>query len=358
MTGFEYGNARLRFMKSRLLSRKDLETLIESGSLQGLIAALIRTVYHEPVEAALTRWTGMECVSESLHAELINTLGKIRTFYAGKPGEAVAVVLRAYDIHNLKAVLRGVSRDVPAAEVLSSLLPAGEIEYHEWAELAGLQDARAVIDVIASQGLSLAEPLLRLRANRTTVNLFETELALDRWHIQKSLRYAKTRVRGGNLLVAALSLESDLVNLMTALRFAHSPAERGLLRELIGTDDLDRLFVGPGHLSFALLAQAGSQNSLGAAIAALGPTAYEKALEAGLQAYIHSGRLGGFEKSLRRYRLQWMINSIAKDPLGIGVMLGYTALKINEVNNVRWIARGVNIGLKTEAIRAEVEFLQ
>jgi V/A-type H+-transporting ATPase subunit C len=104
MTGFEYGNARLRFMKSRLLSRKEMEALIEVGSLQGLIAALTRTAYHKSVEAALTRWTGMECISEALHAELINTLGKIRKFYTGQPGELVAIVLRAYDIHNLKAI--------------------------------------------------------------------------------------------------------------------------------------------------------------------------------------------------------------------------------------------------------------
>jgi len=356
-TGFEYGNARLRFLKSRLLSQKELESLIESGSLQGLIAALTRTVYHKPVEAALTRWTGMECISESLHAELVNTLGKIRSFYTGKPGETVAIVLQAYDIHNLKVILRGVSRNVPAAEILPSLLPAGEIDYHTWVELANLQDARAVIDVIATQGLPFAQPLLQLRASRATLNLFEMELLLNQWHMQKSLRYAKTNVRGGSILAAAFSLESDLVNLMTALRFAHSPAERGLLRELIASDDLSQLFVGPGRLSFALLAQAGSQNSLEAAITALGPTTYGEVLRAGLQAHTRSGRLSDMEKGFTRYRLQWMISSIAKDPLGIGVVLGYIALKINEVNNIHWIAQGINIGLKADAIRAEVEFV-
>jgi vacuolar-type H+-ATPase subunit C/Vma6 len=48
---------------------------------------------------------------------------------------------------------------------------------------------------------------------------------------------------------------------------------------------------------------------------------------------------------------------IPKDPLGIGVVLGYIALKINEVNNIRWIAQGANIGLKAEAIHLEVEFI-
>ena len=40
MSDFDYGNARLRVMKSRLLSRQELEALAEAGSLNGLIAAL------------------------------------------------------------------------------------------------------------------------------------------------------------------------------------------------------------------------------------------------------------------------------------------------------------------------------
>ncbi|NOH03424.1 MAG: V-type ATPase subunit [Chloroflexi bacterium] len=358
MTGFEYGNARLRYMKSRLLSRSELEGLTESDSLQGLIAALTRTAYRKSVETALTRWLGMECISEALHAELISLLGKIRSFYSGTPGEMVAIVLRAYDIHNLKTILRGISTNAPAAEILASLLPVGAIDHRLWAELANLQDVRAVIDVIASQGLPLAQPLLRLRAGRTAFSLFEMELALDQWHIHEALRFAKTKLRGKNRLTAALTLDSDLMNLMTALRFSHSPAERRLLRERTASDDLSQLFVGPGTLSFKLLAYAASQNSLEAALTVFGHSPYEAALQAGLEAHARSGRLTGLEKSLRRYRLQWMINSIAKDPLGIGLVLGCIALKVNEVNNLRWVAQGIHLGLKPDAIREEVEFVE
>jgi vacuolar-type H+-ATPase subunit C/Vma6 len=45
---------------------------------------------------------------------------------------------------------------------------------------------------------------------------------------------------------------------------------------------------------------------------------------------------------------------IAKDPLGIGVVLGYLALKTAEVGHIRWIAYGISLGLPTERIRAEV----
>jgi V/A-type H+-transporting ATPase subunit C len=300
----------------------------------------------------------MECISESLHTELINTLGKVRAFYQGRAGEQVAFVLLPYDIHNLKTVLRGVSGHVPAAEILSSLLPAGGIGYSIWVELANMQDARTMIDMLATQRWSLAQPLLQLRASRKTPNLFEMELALDQWHIQEAFRYLKTVGRGRNRLIDTIKIDSDIMNLMTALRFAHSPAERGLLRNQIGSDDLRQMFVGPGNLSFAQLARAASQNSLEAAITALGPTVYGSALRTGVQVHARSGRLSGFERSLRRYRLHWISSLVAKDPLGIGVVLGYIALKINEVNSILWIAQGINMGLKTDVIRAEVEFIQ
>lgn len=47
MSDFDYGNARLRVMKSRLLTYRDLETLIEADTVQSLTVALIEFPYPE-----------------------------------------------------------------------------------------------------------------------------------------------------------------------------------------------------------------------------------------------------------------------------------------------------------------------
>ena len=77
---FDYGNARLHAMKSRLLSRDELERLAEAGSLQGLIAALTNTPYRKAVEIAITYTTGMGCIHEALRVDLVTQLQKIRQF--------------------------------------------------------------------------------------------------------------------------------------------------------------------------------------------------------------------------------------------------------------------------------------
>jgi vacuolar-type H+-ATPase subunit C/Vma6 len=154
-----------------------------------------------------------------------------------------------------------------------------------------------------------------------------------------------------------MKLEADITNLLTVLRFTLVPAERRLLREHLGADDLSHLFVGPGNLSFERLARASSQDSLPGAFQMLAGSAYGPVLETGLEAFTKTGRLSDFEIRLKHYRLRWLAGLIPKCPLGIGVLLGYLALKTNEIANIGWVAQGINLGLKTETIRSELEFV-
>ncbi len=175
MSGYEYGNARLRAMRSRLLSRHELESLAETGSLQGLIAALTKTAYQKPVEAALTRSSGMACIDEALHNDLIQTVAKIHGFYHADTAKVTAIIFRAYDIHNLKAILRGLTKSISSSDIVASLLPVGELGMNTLREIARLNNPREAIDLMASQSLPLAEPLLKLRAEHPGADTFEME---------------------------------------------------------------------------------------------------------------------------------------------------------------------------------------
>lgn len=357
MSDYDYGNARLRAMKSRLLPLRELETLIKIDSLLGLIAALTKTAYRKPVETALARTSGMQCITEALRNDLVNTLCKIHKFYQGQAGELVTLVLRAYDIHNLKAILRGLSKNVPVGEILAALLPIGELEYGTWAELARAPGPRACTDLLASMGLPFAWPLLRLRAERPGVGTSEKELALEQWYFKEAFQTLAQVRRDGRVLLSALQLKADLINLQSIMRFAYAPTERKLLRDWLNISDMERIFVGPGRLPFSLLAEAGNQDTIDAAIGTLAGTPYETSLTAGLRAYTQSGRLSDFERELFRFRLNWMSRQIASDPLGIGVLLGYLELKINEVNNIRWIAQAIRLELRADSIRSEMLFV-
>jgi vacuolar-type H+-ATPase subunit C/Vma6 len=117
------------------------------------------------------------------------------------------------------------------------------------------------------------------------------------------------------------------------------------------------LFIEQGKIQCGLLSQAGSQETMNAAVGILESTLYEVPLKAGLNAYGNSALLSEFEKHLKRFQLEYYAKMMIKDPLGIGVPLGFLALKTNEVRNIRWMAQGIHLGLSSEAIRSELEYL-
>ena len=356
MAEFDYGNARLRAMKSRLLSGHELEALAEAGSLQGLISALTKTAYRKSVEAALTHVSGMDCIHEALRNDLIATLGKVHGFFQEQAEEMVAMVLRAYDVHNLIAILRGLAKNAPQNEILSALLPVGDISLSLLAELMRASNPRDAIDLSASMNLLITQPLLRLRIEHPGAETDEMEVALNKWYFAESQQLLSEKDRG-ELLSSALKQDADIANLVTVLRFVYAPTEKTALRERFGTDDIVYLLVGPGFLTFELLARISQQGTLPSLLKILNESPYGPALADGQTAFERSGRLSEFERSLNRLRLNWMGQQIAKDSLGIGVFLGYQALKTNEIKNIRWIAQGVKNGANAAAIQSELEFI-
>jgi len=355
MPNFDYGNARLRAWKSRLLSQRELDSLVGAESLNGLISALIKTAYRKPVETALTRTSGLDCITESLHYDLLSAFGKVGNYYDEQAGEMVEIVLRRYDVHNIKGILRGLSKNVEANEIMTALMPVGELDANILAELVRSPDPRTAIDLMAMMGLIFSQPLLKLRSERPGATIAEIELALDRWFFQDTFLYLENVQRDGKVLLKAIQLEADLINIFTMLRFVSLPGERRLLHEWLQNEEFDALLVGPGRLPFAVLNRSAQQDTVEAAVEIIGQSLYGPALGVGLSKFAKSSLLSDIEKQLKRFRLAWMAGQIVKDPLGIGVLLGYIALKTNEVNNIRWIAHGINLGLSAEAIRRELE---
>jgi V/A-type H+-transporting ATPase subunit C len=335
-----------------------MEALAEISSLQILSNALLKTAYRRAVESALVRGGGMAvCITEALGRDLAETLGKMRSFYDGHAGEQIVVMLGAYDVHNLKTILRGLSKNALPEEMIAALVPVGELTAGLLAQLARAPEPRAAIDQLASMRLPIAQPLVKLRTEQPGALLRDMELALDHWRFQEARARLQRSSAGSGLLLEALEAEVDQINLLTILRFVYAPGERQMLQKRLESDDLSRCFVGPGRLSFELLNRASRQDTLAAAAETLSGTRYEAPLQAGLSAHKLSNRLSDLEIHLRAALLRWKAGLVATDPLGIGVPLGYSALKGNEVANLRWLARGIHLGLGADAIKADLEFV-
>lgn len=341
-------------MKSRLLTRRDLEDLAGVGSLRALVAALAKTPYRQALEAALVQLADREAVLAALRADFEETVTSLRRFYNGDAAVRVRLILNQYDVHNLKAVLRGLGGHAAPGEIRAALLPVGLLTGDVLAELAQAPNPRAAVDLLASSGQPYARPLLRLRAEKPGATTQEMELRLDQWYFEDAL--ATAQELSDDTLLDALRLEADLINVHSALRLAAAPDEVKAVAGWLDTDALSALFVGPGRIPFDLLARAVRQEAVAGAVDLLAGSAYAGALASGMEQYRRTGRLSSFERQLLYFRLSRYASLIARQPLAVGVVLGYLALKANEIDNLRWIANGIHLGMKPENIRAELVF--
>jgi V/A-type H+-transporting ATPase subunit C len=355
---FDYANARLRARKSRLLSRDKLVGFARLDNLPSLLNALADTPYRRAVDAALTHAIELEALFWALHADLVDNLGEMRDFFNAGTRQWIDLLLRTYDVYNLKTILRGLSQDLPGEEIKRALLPIGALTPGMLEELMKAPSPRAAVDRLASLGSPFAHPLLFMRAERPGAPVFEMELGLERWHdrqMRQRLKGAPEQARG---LLAAQDIEADLTNILTALRFAHSPQERPKLLEQLGFEEVESLFIGPGKIDLSRLAQAADQASVEQAVEVMARPPYAVPLEEGLEVYSQNRRLSAIEDRLWQHQLSWRARQILKDPLGIGVPMGYLTLKVNEVRNLRWIGLGIDLGVAAKEIREGLVFVR
>ncbi len=346
MSDFDYGNPRLRAMKSRLLTARDLESMAASTSLEALIAALSKTPYQEKIKEALSHAHGIECVQLALRLDLLKLTSLLQTYYPGKAGDAIETLLWNYDIQNLKAILRGLTLMLPTEDILSALLPAGVISEPVLHRLAHCANTGEALNTIVTLQLPFTSAILKSINTQEISEPKTLEAALENWYFTYALeRTDRVAREDAKILRQYFQTQADHINLSLVLRMVGNPVQVEHLEQ-----KLEGLMVHSGSLSLKFLKELLKQESLDQAVEFCSKTAYYSALQTGLQNSKLSGKRSPMEDALRLSLLKWAVKLIPDHPLGIGVPLGYLTLKRNEVRNLRWISLGILEGIPTAEI--------
>ena len=348
--GYDYGNARLRARKGRLLSHDALLALLRTGDVSSLCRALAESAYQEEVEAALVRFSGLSCLHHALQQHLVARSGEIRTFYRGEPSHLLGLIFTRYDVDNVKAVLRGLAGQRDPGAIVEGTFPVGELRPADLQELARLSDPLEAVDMVATWQLPLAGPLLAQRGHSASIPALE--LALEKWFVRRRQHAAPSN----RIWQEVTALEVDVANVLAALRLAGQPQALQLVREQLGEngDGPSALMLDGGRISTSRLEAATVASAVPTAVAELAVAPYAAPLAEGLEAFEGSGRISAFERAFRRYRLRHAAALFVRDPLGIGVVLGYLALKINEVDNLRTIGHWLYLQERPENVEKEL----
>ena len=361
---YGYINARVRAMKSRLLSRETLYELLAARDLTAFSDTLGSTDFGKDLGEALSRAPrpalglsgpfgplGLSAVEEGLRRNLCRTSAKLLSFADGRAGELLGVILERWDLENIKAVLRGKHTRLSKSDILSGVVPAGRLDEARLSELAEAEDAKAVADMLATWRSPFARPLTKaLSAYAQDNNLANLELALDRFYVSASLETVRGRGKGDRnaaLIRGILKGQIDVLNLGTALRLRGEALEEGPLVSYWvpgGEKILERHF----------LALARAESFIQAL--ALVPPALQPLEKPGGPERPGAGRgdEAAFERALSRAFALRCARIYRGDPLAINIPVGYLGMKTLEVANLRLIARGKAFGLSRPELEVEL----
>lgn len=352
MTGYEYGNTRLRAMRSRLFDRAGYADMMAAGSLDRMLAILADTAYASDVEAALVRSRGLDRLDRALRSNLARSLRKMASFYEGRPRELVDVLLGRWDLRNLRALIRAVGA-TPSIQDLSPLLvPAGRLDAGELDELATQASVTSLVDLLVAWGIpspDTAFALLRARtefASGGDISLLED--AIDRAY---SAEIDRVLVPETEAAGAVLRAEIDARNLELALRV------RGARRDNEpGWSELtDFYMVGglrpPGV--WAEVAHTDAPETIAElASAGISIPGWDRAV---------AGWVSGDDLPELSRRLQRVISAsaisrfVSGDPLGFDIPLAFTFAKEAETRNLHLIGRGLVHGLPMASVEENLE---
>jgi V/A-type H+-transporting ATPase subunit C len=335
---FPYINARVKMMKSQLLPPARLEELLHSPTLDAFIQALTDTPYNMELQEALTRFRGLRAVDEALSQNFYHAARRILGFADGPPRRQIEVVLLRYDLHSIRAIVRGRYTGRSDEEILATLYPGGMLSEVRLRELLQQPDLRAIADTLVTWMHPLGRGLREgVDAAQRSGSLLDVEIALDRAYAQYGLRVADGEADGEAPFRRFLSAEITATNVKTALKLRR-------IREL-SREERERFYVRGGAVSLdRFLALADPQSSL-SEISALRLFGAEIT---GTESLLDTER--AIDRAFQRMTVQMYLG----DPLGVEVVIGYLARKAAEVSNLRVIAHAKQLGLPADTARQEI----
>lgn len=353
MSLFDYGNTRLRARLSGLLPIEKLASFADFTSIDSLISALTKTEHKEFIETALTYAHGYECVNQAMKMASAAIYQDLMRFYTGHEQAMIRLIFFRNDLQNLKAIFRGMLHQIPVEQITDSFSHMGTIPEAVLEHLIKSENLADVINRMAVYRLPVSDPLLALHSQEKDLTSAEIEQVMEKWYFQELKNLLRGPSEEVRLLNAYYQIEADIINLNTTLRFTGSHSGY----TLIG-DKLNDYLIHAGNIPLKRLMQLSLEPTVEKMIRGLFNTRYVKYLRKALECYQSNGLMSEFENQMRMYLLAWSAPLPRRYPLGIGVPIGYTAMKRSEIKNVRWIAKGIESGFEPSYIRDNLERIQ
>lgn len=390
MPDYGYLNARLHGMKSRLLSWAEYEKLLKAQGIGELTEMIGKTLLRPFLEKALVRLEGEAALEEAFKGDFVQASRKVLKVSEGEQRKLVRILLGRWDVFNVKTVLRGKHGGVSPQETYNSLIPAGELDTGALKSLADQPGVKEVVDLLATWGFSLAEPLVdNLDAYHHDFNLVRLELALDKAYFAGALRATRGRGSDDRLVREFLGSLIDIANVMAKVRLtmedistwvetkeekaarekkeaarrrvrAARPKIRREARQLSARERyplpaIQDYFIqggletgGPGLEKLLRL------RNMGKLLAFVSRTSFGHLVSAEMLELEKIPDTAAFERSMEMELIKRCTGLHRREPMGIAMAISFLWMKYNELVNLRIIGRGKEFNIPDNVLRNEL----
>lgn len=355
MTGFDYGNTRLRAQRGRLLDGADYRELFGAGTTERLLGALSATPYGPDVERALVRHDAFHQLDEAVRCHLARSLRAMRSFYEGEARAGVDLLLSRWDLRNVRSIIRLKVRPSAYEDAEPMLVTAGALDEPALAELTGQPSLRSLVELMVAWDVPS-----RPAARQVLREWPRYEITGDPVFLENALNHAWAAHTAdaldgwvGTELESVLRAEVDQINLVTALRLRQTSLEvEGILD--LEPHEGGRYLPG-GVLRPALLGQVRRTSTPADLVALVAEQALPTDWLAALTTWSADQDLGALGGKLERALARDAIGLFGRgDPLGIAIPIAFTWAKECEARNLRLVGRSITHHIRWDDIEPEL----
>ena len=319
-----YINARIRGMKSLLLTPDKYEEILNKNNLSEFVESLKDTPYRDFLPPSYPE-PSLEEILDGINSEVINSFNKIIKFSEGKAGELISFVLQRFLLANIRAIIRGKIKRIPEEEIKEALLPIYPLDASKIEELLKKESAFDVMKLIITWKISLPFSLKRdtLKMIREE-KLKEVEYEIEKSYFENTLKKLGTS-QDDRIIEHVLRSWIDIRNIIgSLLLLKYNIKPSGKIMYLKG-----------GYVPQKFLKKLSECENISEGLNVISLTFYRKIFSDGVDISIFERR---FEESLTN----WAIQGFIKDPLSIYVPVAYIFSKYNELVNLRIIVYAID----------------
>jgi len=293
--GFAYSIGRVRVLERRLVDANVIDRMVGSKDAKEALRILNETEFSTHVADVEHVDKFQEAIEHGL-TDAKTTLAQI------SPSQSVLRLLWfEYDIHNIKALLRGKWRDLE----VTNLLNLGSIDVEKLQKFITEGDKSTCLcanSIEEEEIKRIIEGAIEVYEKTESIQI--ADLYLDKARLELSFQIVEAH--GNEFLSEYIKEQIDLENIDALLRIKQIASENSDSNEAKQTEEMfDTVFIANGTVEKRIFTRA-LDADLSAMTELFKATKYSKIVANGLEIYEKTKSLAGFEKAATDHKIEFL----------------------------------------------------